>query len=892
MIWIKRLFIALALIVLTALGIGVYLGYKYQDKAVPIIVEQLNQYVLTPVDVKDIQLSFIERFPQASLKLSQVTAMGSDATQPNDTLFHLDEIYLTFNLIDWYKGDYVLNNVEAHNGYLHLNRTKQGSINYRFIDTALSATSTGTFQLDLNRILLNQVQVDYYDQLNGEHIQIDAHRFSAKGTFTDNQQIVALYGSSTIHQFRIGELNYLSNELVSIDAGLEFNPELDFYQISRGILKLKDTYELTLNGKIKGREIDLTASANHLSIEALPTLLPQAIVKPIQDLQGKGSVAVYTHIARTENEEFPSIVSDLTIRDASIKMQALNDPLSITYAKAHYSNGKLRTLATSSLEIDSASIQLGESNLKGKATIRNFNELFFQLKATTDIDGKSLSESIDLDGISSLEGRLTGDFSLKGKLPSDSMSTQQLINWKKSGEFDLEDLVLQTDSMDLKLLSGIVTIEEGSMVIEDAKGSWNGTNLSVSGWSKGGFHALLLGNPPNHFRGELAIDRYIAGSSGEGGFKFPRDFDISADVTINELQYDLLIAKNISTHFSLDKRLNLEKLRAEMLEGTLQGDLSLVPIGRNTRTRLSLSGRHLNIKELFKTFNNFEQTAISHTNLVGFADIDAQFKYQQDEKGNTVLPSVNGNARLRITNGELIEYEPLYGLVEDFRKNKILSFFIKLDDFEQKLHHVRFDTLENTLSIKNNEVFIPEMQIRSSAIDLTLQGKQSFDHDLDYHMSFNLKQVLLANRDKPTPTEYGYIEDDGTGNKMIYLHISGNADNPKVTFDKQAGKKHRKEVVKQEVNTTKAILQEEFGLFKSDSLAPVPEGEPAPKNELDLDEFDEQLENKNSADSTTSSIKKDTVEKKSKWKKLLKKVSGEESNSKFENWEFEENDDW
>lgn len=304
MIWIKRLFIALTLFVFSVLGVGVYLGYTYQDKAVPIILEQLNQYILTPVDVKDIQLSFLERFPQASLKLSEVTAMGSNPSHPNDTLFQLEEVYLTFNLIDWYKGNYVLNNVEAHNGHLHLNRTKQGSINYRFIDTALSTESAGTFRLDLNRIILDKVQIDYLDQLNGEHIQVDAHRFSAKGTFSDNQQTIALYGSSTIQHFKIGELDYLSNELVFIDAGLEFNPELDFYQISRGILKLKDTYELSLNGKIKGREIDLTATADNLSIEALPTLLPKTIAKPIQDLQGKGKVAVYTHIVRAKMKNF------------------------------------------------------------------------------------------------------------------------------------------------------------------------------------------------------------------------------------------------------------------------------------------------------------------------------------------------------------------------------------------------------------------------------------------------------------------------------------------------------------------------------------------------------------------------------------------------------------
>jgi len=894
MIWIKRLFIALTLIGLTALGAGVYLGYKYQDKAVPVIVDQLNQYLLTPVDVGDIQLSFIERFPQASLKLSDVTAMGSDAAVKADTLFHLKEVYLTFNLIDWYNGNYVLNHVEAHNGFLHLNKRKNGAINYRFIDTSLTTQSTGTFQLDLNRILLEQVRVAYVDDFNHEHFDIEAHRFSAKGSFSDQQQAVALYGSSTIHHFQIGELNYLAGERVFIDAGLEFNPDLDFYQISRGILKLKDTYELTLNGKIKGREIDLIASAESLDIEALPTLLPGAIAKPIADLQGRGSISVTTQISRGEQEELPSVTSDLVIRDASVQMQALSEPLSIQHAVAHYTNGAHRSLASSQLSIDTASLTLGKSKLQGSAKIHNFNRMAFRMNADVALDGASLQKALTLDQFSTFEGNANGSLFLRGTLPSDSMTIQHLIDWEKEGDFSLSNLVMESDSTDLAITNAIVHIKRSSIAIDSASGSWNQVGFTAAGWSKHGFHALLKGKAPHHFRGQVELDEYEANSSSsDAGFDFPEGYDIEIDLQVGTLRYNQLVANDVATQLKLHHALTLDQLTANMLEGSLQGNLSITPVGSNTRTNLTLSGRHLNIRTLFQTFNNFEQTAIGYEHLKGFADVDAKFSYQRDTKANTVMPTIKGNARIRVTNGELIEYKPLYGLVADFRKNKILSLFIKLDEFEKRLHHVKFDTLANTLSVSNNEVIIPEMLIKSNALNLTLSGKQTFDHDIDYRMSFNLKQVLLANRDQPTPTEYGYIEDDGTGNKMIYLHLTGNADNPIVSFDKLASKKRRKEVVQQEVTTTKAILQQEFGLFKGDSLAPLPPQEKEPNNELDLEEFNQQLESSTTADSTNKPVKTDSTKRKSKWKKLLEKVSGEESNSKFENWEFEEeNDDW
>ena len=62
--------------------------------------------------------------------------------------------------------------------------------------------------------------------------------------------------------------------------------------------------------------------------------------------------------------------------------------------------------------------------------------------------------------------------------------------------------------------------------------------------------------------------------------------------------------------------------------------------------------------------------------------------------------SLNINSQLKIENGELIEFEPMYNL----------SDYVSIEE----LKNVKFATLENKIRIENERIIIPKMNINST----------------------------------------------------------------------------------------------------------------------------------------------------------------------------------
>jgi len=82
-----------------------------------------------------------------------------------------------------------------------------------------------------------------------------------------------------------------------------------------------------------------------------------------------------------------------------------------------------------------------------------------------------------------------------------------------------------------------------------------------------------------------------------------------------------------------------------------------------------------------------------------------------------------------------------------------------------------------------------------------------------------LSEILenKAKKAKKENEEFGVVEDDGLGRTSLYLSIKGNVENYKITYDTKKVKEHIKDNLKQEKETLKTILNEEFGWFKNDS---------------------------------------------------------------------------
>jgi hypothetical protein len=166
------------------------------------------------------------------------------------------------------------------------------------------------------------------------------------------------------------------------------------------------------------------------------------------------------------------------------------------------------------------------------------------------------------------------------------------------------------------------------------------------------------------------------------------------------------------------------------------------------------------------------------------------------------------------------------------------------------------------------------MSINSSALDVELSGKHSFDNDVDYRFGFRFRDLKQAKE-----SEFGEIVDDGTGFK-VFMRMYGNIDNPTIEWDKQSRKETTKENMAKEKEDMKSLLKSEFGLFKNDTTVKNYVKEKNPPKEEMIIEFDPD-------NSVEPVIEEKKPKKDSKIGNMLKKFKEESEADKKEEFEIE-----
>jgi hypothetical protein len=169
----------------------------------------------------------------------------------------------------------------------------------------------------------------------------------------------------------------------------------------------------------------------------------------------------------------------------------------------------------------------------------------------------------------------------------------------------------------------------------------------------------------------------------------------------------------------------------------------------------------------------------------------------QDEVAVEGLMNLNG--------GELVNFEPMNNL----------SRFVALEE----LQNIRFSNLQTRISVRNRKITFPQTDILSSAFDITGSGEHLFDNSYTYRVKILLSELLAAKarRAKRENRENEYTEDGGK-RTALYLKVTGKGEDFKISYDTQSVKASIAEDIRNEKQTLKSILKEEFGWFRKDTL--------------------------------------------------------------------------
>ncbi len=192
----------------------------------------------------------------------------------------------------------------------------------------------------------------------------------------------------------------------------------------------------------------------------------------------------------------------------------------------------------------------------------------------------------------------------------------------------------------------------------------------------------------------------------------------------------------------------------------------------------------IDLDQLLFKFDNFGQDQLVSDNLQGQLSGTLTGKIHMHPDLVPAIDDSELTMAIEVLNGSL---------------NNFAAFSAMTDYFTDKnLNNVRFDTLKNTLQLKNGALTIPNMNLNTSLGYFEIAGTQGVDLTMDYTMRIPLKviaragmQRLFGKKDRDTSNQVDDIQyrDQSKRTRFVTVNIAGTPDDYKVSLGKNKKRK-------------------------------------------------------------------------------------------------------
>lgn len=805
---LKYFLYSLLVIVLLAAGlIGYLLANKNQIKKYAL--EQLNTQLEAKITINDIDITLFKQFPKVSLDMHLVRI--ADPTQPKQYLLQAEHVYIGFNIYDILRKQYNIKLIAIDSAQLNLYTDLAGKSNYTILKQDTTTSANQSFLLSLKEVKLNQVNVVYLDRANKQHYDLRLQDIILSGDFSSTGESINCKGLVYARKIKSDRFQFAKDKLLTLDIALAINNQTETYTFTKGFIDL-DMLQLNLEGSIvnkpKATLFDVKIGARRLDIQSMLSLLPGSVSLP-SDLQSEGEL-YFNGLIKGEVSEKKSPQISFTFGVKNGKLQK-GDGLSLNNISfsGEFSNGPKQNAQQSFVKLNDLKFTLNKDDVMGNLTITDFTNPRLTTNLKGSLNASDLVAFIKSNQIKQAHGNIKFDVNFDGLLAN--LSTTNWLQNKANGSVDvnLTNLVFGENGNKIDVFNALFTVNGRDVDINKLETKINQSDVKITGTLKNLIPYLLLKNEKlnaqiTYQSNQLDINNFAVFSSPskdtlQAGFALPDNITIEANVSANKLMYNLFTAQDVKAKlFWRDKIIAVEDFSAQTMEGSIQldGQIENAPDGRFLITASSnLKG--INITRLFKECNDFGQKEITQKHLKGKLSGEVNFVGVWSNNFTCDLNKLYVLSRIKVNNGELVNYEPL----------NALGKYIDVNE----LRNLKFADLDNTIEIKNKTIFIPQFDVKNNALNITLSGSHTFTNVVDYKMKIKLSE-LLKNKRKKSNNEFNEEEATADRGVNLYMSMKGPIENVSITYDKVGTKQKITQELKQEKQNIKELLKKELGL--------------------------------------------------------------------------------
>ncbi len=827
--WWKRLirfFVWTGAAVLALLGIAVLMLFVFEDDIKKYITGEANKHLNTVVfiDPKDISLTLFSSFPDVSLEFEHVKALDALPDEKRDTLFRAERVALSFSLLDFFRENYTVRDVEMENAEVDLRIDKQGRDNYHFLKESTDTAASSPVEFAIEHIGFENVNIRYHNQPAGGKYEVLLREMNCSGDFNTEQYLLETDASFVVGELRQGNVSYFAGNNGTLALSLQINNAASVYTVQTGKLTVSE-FALQVTGSVKNSgtapDLDLAVNGSNIDLGKALTLLPESWQNDIEGYKAGGEF--YTDITikgPVSDSLAPVVEGKFGIRSGgSLSRDGSGVTLRDISLKGLFSSGRGRD----GFELSEFSGTTGVSKFSGKFAMDGFSNPAYSAAVTGSISLSEMQELLQIDTIEKAAGTVELRISASGRPGKGSkLTAADFRNFKTSGEMQLRNVVcrLKNSSLPVDSMSGSLGFDGNNVAVNSFKLRSGSSDILLQGKVRNLLGYLFtetevlditttLRSELTDLNGLLASpEAQTSAADTTYNLELPKRIAVSLTTQINQIKFRKFEAREFRGEIKLrNQRLVADPVSFWTMDGKIAG--SGMIDGTRGDSLLITGNAHterVNINKLFVQLENFGQTTLTNEHVRGTLTSDINFASLWGSNLVMNEKKLFAEATITLEQGQLINFKPL----------EELSSFIKLDD----LKNIRFNTLTNNINIRNRIITIPEMDIKSSAIDITMSGTHDFDNVVDYHIIVGLDELRAQKVKKANPAnaELGIVEEDDGGHRTkLYILMSGPLDNPNIRYDSKGLVRGIRSDLKQEKQSLKKLLNEEFGWFKKDS---------------------------------------------------------------------------
>lgn len=788
--------------VLATILVGI--GYYFHKNIQPILISELNKTLAVEVAVDNISISGLRDFPNLGIKLSQVT-IDESTKYYGEKLLIADELNLFVDVLQLYKGVYVIDKILLRGGTLRVADLNYGT-NYDIIK-ASTGDSSSAVSFEIKDLRLINCDILYKHRPS---------KFECK-TYTPQSSIALKYGevvtdlaiNTRLNSTNLssGKEEYIVKKDLKINTKIAVKTKEQLVEIFASDLQVQEV-KLKVKGVVNYSEtssIDLTFSNANTTTKSLLSILPANFVSSLDKVDLNGNVELEGfYKGKTYGKYEPELQLDFVLQKGDIAIKGENLKLNDIDASGNLIIPRLSDLKDAKAQCKIANVASSNNTLSGVVHVHNFEQPAITWEGNARIDvafifGMMSESAFSVkSGIADIDGKLALTYDTKkGEVVPNTLRYAGKTNVQNvSGT--LANPALTVKNIDLK-----ISADNDKMIVKSANFSFNNTTGTLKGYVEN--YISLLNNQNNaELVGELTVNNLTVNELyGNTTDQSKKDAKTSEDIipiklalktTLTNFRFNDFVADKMEGNLVSNRvAIRMPRSQINALGGITIASISIKKWGENHLLDINSELKGINISQLFKEFNNFEQNEITDKNLSGTLSGNIIAKVILDQSYEPILPKLYAKADVTIENGALINYEPL----------QELSAFAKIED----LKNVKFKSLKNTIEIFDQTIYIPKMRIENNALNLEIEGTHTFDNYMKYSMGLSVAELLATKANWIARKAEKRIEQNKNGGLTAYIIMEGTPDKLKISYDKATAKENVKDEVKKEKKRLKQALQ-------------------------------------------------------------------------------------